>query len=336
MDVACWLRGLGLEQYAEAFRANDIDADILPELTADDLIGLGVPSIGHRRKLLAAIAALRSDPSPADGQTDPAATAAPPEPERRQVTVLFADLAGYTRLGATLDAEELHRLMGCFFDRVDRIVEDYGGTVDKHIGDCVMAVFGAPVAHGNDSERAVRAALALRDAMPEVSAGLARPVDVHVGIASGQVVASGTGSARHREYTVTGETVNLASRLTGTAARREILLSEQVHRLLGDRLRCEEIEALAVKGYAEPVRAWRLLALGDAVERRPLAGRRGELRRFRAALAACRDTGRGRAIHVRGDAGIGKSRLLEEVGDAARGLGFLCHTALVVDFGADG
>src|SRR5688572_29956280 len=145
------------------------------------------------------------------------------EGERRQVTVLFADLAGYTVLSNELDAEEVHALLERFYDRVDRIVEEHGGHIDKHIGDCVMAVFGAPVAHGNDAERAVHTALAIRDAMPELSAGLGRPIGVHIGVAGGQVMASGTGSASHREYTVTGETVNLASRLTDAAASGEIL-----------------------------------------------------------------------------------------------------------------
>jgi class 3 adenylate cyclase len=332
VDAGTWLRKLGLGRYEQAFRDNDVDAAVLPQLTAEDLKELGIASVGRRRKLLAAIAALGQGSA-----VRPPSAAADLETrgERRHVVVLFADLAGYTALSRELDAEDVHLLLGRFFERADRIIETHGGHIDKQIGDCVMAVFGAPVAHGDDAERAVRAALALRDAMPEVSAELARPVHVHVGVASGQVVASGTGSTHHRAYTVTGDTVNLASRLTGAAAAGEILLSEQVHRLLAERLHCGEVNDLAVKGYAEPVRAWRLLGLRDTIERRPFAGRRGELRRFRGALAACRDTGRGRAIHVRGEAGIGKSRLLEEVQHLARELGFLCHTALVLDFGAD-
>jgi class 3 adenylate cyclase len=239
VDVAAWLRGLGLGRYAEAFRANDIDADVLPELTAEDLVGLGVTSIGHRRKLLAAIAVLRGGGSapatglPTNGRSTPAAdaVAAPlPEGERRQVTVLFADLCGYTALSREFDAEELHALAGRFLDAVDAVVEGYGGAVDKHIGDCVMATFGAPVAHGNDAERAVRAALDIQRRIPALTDARGRPLGVHVGIASGQVVASGRGSARHREYTVTGETVNLASRLTDKAVGGETLIAEDLLR----------------------------------------------------------------------------------------------------------
>src|SRR5687767_9261877 len=118
MDVAAWLHGLGLGQYEQAFRENDIDAEVIADLTADDLIGLGVTSVGHRRKLLAAIAALRDGTAPASPPVPGAPTAIPrvssplPEAERRQVTVLFADLAGYTKLAGELDAEEVHALLG--------------------------------------------------------------------------------------------------------------------------------------------------------------------------------------------------------------------------------
>ena len=204
MDIAAWLLNLGLERYEPAFRENEIDAEVLPRLTAEDLTSLGVTAIGHRRKLLDAIAALRDgDPAPASASAGRRSSGAAcgrsrpalPEGERRQVAVLFADLAGYTALSQELDAEEVHALLGRFFERADGIVEDHGGRVDKHIGDCVMAVFGAPVAHGNDAERAVRASLALRDAMPGLAADVGRPVRVHVGVAAGQVVASGIGSA---------------------------------------------------------------------------------------------------------------------------------------------
>ena len=141
VDLADWLRGLGLERYEETFRANDVDADVLPELNDADLEKLGV-SLGHRKKLLKAIAAL------AEAQPTRATTALPAGPgavgERRQVTVLFCDLVGYTALSRQLDAEEVHALLERFFEQVDDLVERFGGTVDKHIGDCVMAVFGAP------------------------------------------------------------------------------------------------------------------------------------------------------------------------------------------------
>ena len=343
MDVAAWLLNLGLERYEPAFRENEIDAEVLPRLTPEDLTALGVTAIGHRRKLLDAIAALRDGhPAPASGPlvadgpelTEDAAAPTLPAGERRQVAVLFADLAGYTALSQELDAEEVHALLGRFFERADRIVEDHGGRIDKHIGDCVMAVFGAPAAHGNDAERAVRASLALRDAMPGLTAAVGRPISVHVGIAAGQVVASGIGSAGYSEYAVTGESVNLASRLTDAAAADEILISDGVRRDLAERLDCLDAGALEVKGFAEPVRAWRLCGLRSAaLDQRPFVGRRTELHHFLAMLAACREVGRGQAVYLRGEAGIGKTRLVEEFRLAAREAGFACHTGLVLDFG---
>ena len=284
MDVAVWLHGLGLGQYERAFRDNSVDGEVLASLTPEDLKDLGVVAVGHRRRLLDAIAALRAraeaGPAPV-GRTEPAG-------ERRQVTVLFADLAGYTALSRELDAEEVHALLGRFFERIDRVVEEHGGRVDKHIGDCVMAVFGAPVAHGNDAERAVRAALAIRDAMPAVSAEAGREVGVHVGVAGGQVVASGTGSASHREYTVTGQSVNLASRLTAAARAGEVLVSEAVRRTLGERLAVDELDPLEVKGFAEPVRAWRLRDLRAPSGRGPLRQRGPRARPLRAGRRTCR------------------------------------------------
>jgi class 3 adenylate cyclase/tetratricopeptide (TPR) repeat protein len=333
-DLAAWLRSLGLERYEEAFCANDVDANVLPELSDADLEKLGV-SLGHRRKLLKAIADLRA--GTADRSEPPPATAAAAEVEgeRRQVTVLFCDLAGYTALSRELDAEEVHALLERFFERIDGIVERFGGRIDKHIGDCAMAVFGAPKAHGNDPERAARAALAIQDAMPALGAGLGRALAVHIGVAAGQVVASRTGSAAHRDYTVTGDSVNLAARLTDAAAPGVILISDAVRRMLPPRFACNEAGTLAVKGLAEPVRTWRLIGVdGAAREDRPFVGRRAELAQFQGVLSACRATGTGQTVLIRGEAGIGKTHLAEEFKAEAAAEGFACHLGLVLDFGA--
>jgi class 3 adenylate cyclase len=265
----------------------------------------------------------------------PAPSRAPVAGERRQVTVLFCDLVGYTQLSRQLDPEEVHGLLERFFARVDGIVQSFGGTVDKHMGDCVMAVFGAPVAHGNDPERAARAALAIRDAMPQLSAQVGRTVAVHIGLASGQVVASGTGSEAHRAYTVTGDSVNLASRLTDRAGSGEILISDTVRRLLPPRFVCSAAGALEVKGLSAPVTAWRLSGLDDEPEQgdRPFVGRRAELAEFDGVLQGCLESGSGQAVHIRGEAGIGKTRLLEEFQRRAMARGFVSHTGLVLDFG---
>ena len=231
----------------------------------------------------------------------------------------------------------MHALLDAFFGGVDRLVAEHGGHVDKHIGDCVMAVFGAPVAHGNDAERAVRAALAIRDAMPELSARSAGTLAVHVGVAGGQVVASGTGSAAHREYTVTGDTVNLASRLTDAAAAGEILISHGVRAELGGRLEVRGRRPARGQGLGR--RRCRPGGCSARARRRPeqqpARRPRGELTPASGARGRRRcETGRGQAVLLRGEAGIGKTRLVEEVQRAAREPGFACHTAWVLDFGA--
>jgi class 3 adenylate cyclase/tetratricopeptide (TPR) repeat protein len=327
-DIAAWLRSLGLGQYEQAFRDNDIDGDVLADLDDADLEKLGV-SLGHRKKLLKAIGALA-----APGGSAPLGDAAAEiEGERRQVTVLFADLADYTRMTRELGAEAMHAITDRFFGLADGVIERFGGTIDKHIGDCVMAVFGAPVAHGNDPERAVRAAIAIRDAMAELSRETGCALSTHIGIASGQVVASR--SAGHRTYSITGESVNLASRLTDQAEAGTILVSEGVRRLLGDRLDHVEIDAFDLKGLDAPVRAFRVIALREAgVAERPFVGRQSELQQLESLLEACLAHGRGQAVHIRGEAGIGKTRLVEELQRHAAEAGFSCQKGLVLDFGA--
>jgi class 3 adenylate cyclase/tetratricopeptide (TPR) repeat protein len=336
VEIGTWLRGLGLERYEQAFRQGEVDCEVLSDLTDDDLRELGIP-LGSRKKLLKAIAALSGSQRSAEpGLAATAIAVSVPGGERRQVTILFADLSGYTRLSRELDAEDLHVLLGHFFRCVDSVVAEHGGTIDKHIGDCVMAVFGAPVAHDNDPARAAHAALAIREAMPAVSRETARSVGVHIGIAAGQVVASGTGSATHLEYTVTGESVNLASRLTDRASDGEILISEGVRRLLSETFSLRPAGTMELQGIAEPVVAWQLIGIADVapVHERPFVGRRAELAQVEGALRACIDIDAGQVIHIRGEAGIGKSRLIEEFQRLAGALGFASHATLVLDFGS--
>lgn len=226
MDVAAWLRGLGLEAYAEAFAENGVDAKLLAELNNEDLKDLGVAKLADRKRLLSAIADLTSHNLTSDSRPSQPAT---PAGEHRQVTVLFADIAGFTKLTTELGAENIHSLLNRYFEIVDAIVANHGGTVDKHIGDNVMAVFGAPIAHDDDPLRAVRAAFEIHRQVGHLHDSTGRKLEVHVGIASGQVVASGTGSDTHREYTVTGDSVNLAARLLSKAKASETLISDALH-----------------------------------------------------------------------------------------------------------
>src|SRR5215470_8635012 len=160
MDIGGWLKGIGFGEYAEAFAKNGVDPSILAELTNEDLKDLGVARLADRRAILKAIACL-SETATKSGPKAHGTSAG----ERRQVTVLFADLAGFTRLSTQIAAEQTHALLNRYFELVDRIIETYGGRVDKHMGDNVMAVFGAPTAHDDDSLRAVSAALDIHDRM---------------------------------------------------------------------------------------------------------------------------------------------------------------------------
>lgn len=336
-DFGEWLRSLGLGDYLEAFQRDEIDFGVVGDLTDADLRELGLP-MGPRKKLLRAAAerCRETAGTAAAGQPLPTPTAnLASSGERRQVTVLFSDISGFTRLSSELGAEATHALLSAYFARADAIVESFGGSVDKHIGDSVMAVFGAPTAHSDDPERAVRAALAIQQAMPEVSAAVGRRIEVHIGVANGQVVASGVGQGG--AYTVTGSSVNLASRLTDRAAAGTTLLSAGVHESLGAACEVEEVGELTLKGIERPVRAYRLLALPDTADARrdtSFVGRRSELRQFAAALDACEGSDGGQAIYLRGEAGIGKTRLTEEFERSAGERGFTCLRQLILDFGA--
>src|SRR5215831_4787156 len=243
-----------MQQYEQAFRDNAIDATVLPELTADDLKDLGVSLVGHRRKLLAAIAALRSDPGPAPETAAPAATA-----ERRHLTVMFCDLVGSTALAACLDPEDLREILAAYHRAVAGVVGSFDGFVAKYMGDGVLAYFGYPGAHEDDAERAVRAGLGVIDAVARLDV---KSVNLHarVGIATGLVVVGdliGEGSAQ--EQSVVGETPNLAARLQALAEPDAVVIAAGTRRLVGDLFEYRDLDAVEVKGIATPVAAWQVL-----------------------------------------------------------------------------
>jgi class 3 adenylate cyclase/tetratricopeptide (TPR) repeat protein len=319
MDVAAWLRGLGLEQYAPAFRANDVDDEVLPELTADDLIGLGVTSIGHRRKLLAAIAALRTEP-PTGAQSattaTPAATAAATiDAERRQLTVMFCDLVGSTALSTRHDPEDLRELIGDYHRAVAETVGRFDGFVAKYMGDGVLVYFGYPQAHEDDAERAVRAGRAVIEAVGKLPAQ--EDLSVRLGVATGLAVVGdliGEGAAQERG--VVGETPNLAARLQGLAAPNTLVIGEATRRQIGGLFELADLGPQALAGFGEPQPAWRVIGESGIVSRfealrsgtTPLVGRNEEVellsRRWEQAK-----TGEGRVALISGEPGIGKSRL---------------------------
>ncbi len=266
----------------------------------------------------------------------PAATDEPAvDGERRPITVLFADLAGFTHLSQRLDPEVVHCLLGRYFASVDGIVARWGGTIDKHIGDAVMALFGAPTAHGDDALRAVRAAAEIQAAVPSLASETGRPLGVHIGIAAGEVMASGLGSAQHRAYTVIGPSVNLAARLLGVAREGETVVDQAVYEQARRQARFDAIENVLAKGIDGAFRAWRLVEVtpqADDVEH-AMVGREAELAQLVAMLDSCRARGIGGTALVRGEPGIGKSRLVHELRRIAAARGFACHTGLVLDFG---
>ena len=175
MDVAAWLRGLGLERYEPLFRDNDVDAEVLTKLTADDLVSIGVISVGHRRKLLDAIAALDAA-IPAAAVTEMAPeTSAPADAQRRQLTVMFCDLVGSTELASRLDPEDLREVLGAYHAVVAEVVTGFGGYIAKYMGDGVLAYFGYPQAQEHDAEQAVRAGLAVVDRVGRLKSGAGAP-----------------------------------------------------------------------------------------------------------------------------------------------------------------
>jgi len=222
---------------------------------------------------------------------------------RKTVTVLFCDITGSTELGESVDPEALRALLARYFERMRGIVEHHGGTVEKFIGDAVMAVFGVPVAHEDDAFRAVRAAAEMREALPELG------VQARIGVNTGEVV---TGT---EERLATGDAVNVAARLEQVAQPGEVLLGGETLRLVGDAVDCQPVEPLALKGKREPVPAFRLLAVHEAAERRHDAlfvGREHELTILGEALQRVQVEQRCELVTVAADAGVGKTRLTAE------------------------
>jgi class 3 adenylate cyclase/predicted ATPase len=333
MDIADWLRKLGLEQHEPAFRANEIDARVLRSLTAEDLKDLGVNLVGQRRRLLDAIAALRA------GETSGSSLPDPPLPglvpgitgegemgagaERRQLTVMFCDLVGSTELSARLDPEDLREVIGAYHRTVTEIVTRFDGLVSRYMGDGVLVYFGYPLAHEDDAERAVRAGLSIIDCVRRLDVKSVK-LKTRVGIATGLVVVGdliGAGAAQ--EQSVVGETPNLAARLQTLAEPNTVVIAAGTRRLVSDLFAYRDLGVVEVKGIAEPVPAWQVLR-PSTVESRfealhgsaltPLVGRDEEidllLRRWARAKA-----GDGQVVLISGEPGIGKSRIVAALGE---------------------
>src|SRR4051812_890811 len=239
--------------------------------------------------------------------------------ERRRVTVLFADLSGYTSVAERMDPEAVKSLVDRVLMRLGQEVERYGGTVDKYIGDNVMAIFGAPVAHEDDEERAVRAGLGMQNAMGEVNLDLPDGVefDLRVGINTGEVLAGAVG----QDYTVVGDTVNVAARLQSAARPGSVTVGERTMRFSGRAIRYEELDPLHLKGKAEPVPAWEALGVSTeqpvgraaAAREAPLVGRANALATLEAIFERVELERAPHLVTLVGEAGVGKSRVLREL-----------------------
>lgn len=326
-DLRDWLRGQNLEQYADAFEANDIDLDILADLDDHDLEQLGL-SLGNRRRLLKAIAAPNiaatpisgQDKAPSPGKASSAAVApGSGDAERRQVSVMFADMVGSTALSAKIDPELLGGLIRRYQDAVAGAIGRYGGFVAKFMGDGVLAYFGFPHAFEDAAERAVRAAIGILSEVGAIEMPGGTRVQTRIGIATGLVVVGeiiGTGSAQER--TIVGETPNLAARLQALADADCILISESTQKLLGGLFELTHTGEHELKGFARPVPAWRVCGEASVesrfaairARRLPLVGRAHEMGLMRERWHLARE-GEGQIVTVTGEAGIGKSRVIE-------------------------
>ena len=306
-ELRHWLDQIGLAQHAEIFAANDIDLDVLPELSDEDLKELGL-SPGHRRRLQRALA---------EQTSEDAIGAAPETPrrdaERRQLTVLFCDLVGSTELSRRFDPEDLRELIRRYQDAVSGAVVRHGGYVANFLGDGIIAYFGWPHADEDNAAQAVRAGLDAVVTVRELS------LQAHAGIASGPVVVGDLDTAGRRQTgAVVGETPNLAARLEAVAGPDQVVIDGLTRQLIGAAFALEGAGPQRLKGFAEPVQAWRVVG-ERVVESRfearagrltPFVGREQEmallLERFERAA-----TGEGQAVLLAGEAGIGKSRLVQ-------------------------
>jgi class 3 adenylate cyclase len=288
MDIGGWLRSLGLERYEAAFRENEINEKVLPNLTAEDLKDMGVGIVGHRRMLLDAIAALRANskaealplaPAPPSAATakvfpapDEARTTPGAEGERRHVTVMFCDLVDSTGIASRLDAEEWRDLVGAYLDAASAAVTEMGGKVAKKLGDGLMALFGYPLAQENDAERAVRAALAIQRALAELNrknADTAKPaLAARIAIESGPVVVDASGE-------IFGDVPNIAARAQALAEPGSVVVTARVQRQVAGLFVAEERGSYELKGVPEPVTLFRMIGRaasaavqGSAISRR--------------------------------------------------------------------
>jgi class 3 adenylate cyclase len=332
--VDAWLDSLGLRQYAELFASNGIDGDVLPDLRDDELKQLGVP-LGHRKKLLKAIAELNGGvaaaaasqisgtPTSSPNARAASSAGAGEQAERRQLTVLFCDMVGFTEIASRLDPEVLQGIVRTYEDACAVCVTRYEGYVFQRLGDGVVAFFGYPLAHEGEAERAIRAGLEITESLAKLDVAEVGHLRVRIGIATGLVVVSSA------EKGAVGETMNLASRLQGIAQPGSIVVSERVRRLAGGAFDYEDLGEQSLKGIAQPTHAYRVAGVSEASSRfeaatqerlTPLVGREQEIGLLLERWTLAQD-GEGQVVLLSGEPGIGKSRIVSTLRERLEGRG---------------
>ncbi len=364
MNVETWLKELGLEQYAEAFTTNDVDAETLASLTSEDLKEIGVKSVGHRRKLLDAITRLGQDDEKPDFVPNARAAVRSPdtytpqylaarilqsqsviEGERKQVTVLFADIKGSLELIEDSDPEQVHKLLDSAIGAMMGAVHRYEGTVNKVLGDGIMALFGAPLAHEDHAVRACYAALAMQEAIQhnaeEVRRRYGVELQIRVGLNSGEVVVRAISNDLTMDYDAIGQTTHLAGRMEQLAIPGTVRLTSDTLRLVEGFVEVRSLGPVPVKGLESPVEVFELTGATSIRTRFQAAVARGltrfvgrdtELEALNRARSRAGE-GQGQIVAVVGEPGVGKSRLFYEFVHSHRTEGWLILESGSVSYG---
>lgn len=324
--VAQGRHAAAIEQYRRCREILRLELGVPPEPETERLYR---EVLQHRHTAAADIA----EPEPEEA--DPAPSPARQEPHLlRHAVVFLVDIADVTAYTTTADPEDLHDFLLRYRELVRARVRQYGGTVTNYIGARLMGVFGVPVAHGNDAERAILAALAIRDSVPKMQNAAGKKLECRIGVAGGRVLASQDAGGT----TLTGGPVSIAARVMEGALAGEVRITGEVREAVGERLHAELLPDARIPGIDPSPAVWRVESLRrglDGASARPFFGRSAELRQLKDLVESCASSGQGRVALVRGDAGIGKSRLMEELCLHARSLGFASHLGQIVEFGGD-